>query len=142
MRQDQRARNKLFVDFSGKRIGIVDRASGEVRQAEIFVGVLGASSFTYAEASWTQTLPDWIGAHVRMFRAFGGVPRLMVPDNLKSGVNKPSFYDPDINRSYGRMASHYGIGVLPARPCRPRDKAKVESALPERKMYFLFPDYA
>ncbi|MBS3025623.1 IS21 family transposase [Acidiphilium multivorum] len=137
MRQDHRAGDKVFVDYSGKRIGIVDRASGEVRQAEIFVGVLGASSFTYAEASWTQTLPDWIGAHVRMFRAFGGVPRLIVPDNLKSGVNKPSFYDPEINLSYGRMASHYGVGVLPARPFRPRDKAKVESGVRFAQTYIL-----
>jgi transposase len=137
MRQDHRAGDKVFVDYSGKRIGIVDGASGEVRQAEIFVGVLGASSFTYAEASWSQTLADWIGAHVRIFRAFGGVPRLIVPDNLKSGVNKPSFYDPEINRSYGRMASHYGVGVLPARPYRPRDKAKVESGVRFAQSYIL-----
>ncbi len=137
MRQDHRAGDKVFVDYSGKRIGIVDGASCEVRQAEIFLGVLGASSFTYAEATWTQTLPDWIGAHVRMFRSFGGVPRLIVPDNLKSGVNKPSFYDPEINRSYGRMASRYGVGVLPARPYRPRDKAKVESGVRFAKTYIL-----
>ena len=137
MRQDHRAGDKVFVDYSGKKIGIVDGATGEVREAEIFVGVLGASSFTYAEATWTQTLPDWIGAHVRMFRAFGGVPRLIVPDNLKSGVHKPSFYDPEINRSYGRMASHYGIGVLPARPYRPRDKAKVESGVRFAQSYIL-----
>ncbi|WP_288006305.1 helix-turn-helix domain-containing protein [Acidiphilium sp.] len=86
MRQDHRAGDKVFVDYSGKRIGIVDGASGEVRQAEIFVGVLGASSFTYAEASWSQTLPDWIGAHVRMFRAFGGVPRLIVPDYVPGNI--------------------------------------------------------
>ena len=78
--------------------------------------VLGASNLTYAEATWTQTLPDWIGAHVRMFRFFGGVPRLVVPDNLKSGVHKASFYDPEINRTYGAMAAHYGVGILPARP--------------------------
>lgn len=75
-----------------------------------------------AEATWSQTLPDWIGSHVRMFRFFGGVPRLIVPDNLKSGVNRASFYDPEINRSFGMMASHYGVGVLPARPKRPKDK--------------------
>ena len=106
--------------------------TGVVRVAEIFVAVLGASNYTYAEATWTQTLPDWIGAHVRMFRFLGGVPRLVVPDNLKSGVHKASFYDPEINRSYGMMAAHYGVGVLPARPRKPRDKAKVEAgcALP------------
>ena len=86
---------------------IVDPTTGEIREAEIFVGVLGASNLTYAEATWTQTLPDWIGAHVRMFRFFGGVPKLLVPDNLKSGVNKASFYDPEINRTYGAMAAHY-----------------------------------
>jgi transposase len=97
----------------------------------------GASSFTYCEATWSQTLPDWIGAHVRMFRSFGGVPRLVVPDNLKSGVNKVSFYDPEINLSYGRMAAHYGIGVLPARPRRPKDKAKVEAGVRFAQSYIL-----
>src|SRR5207248_1390008 len=82
------AGDKVFVDYSGKKIMIVDRATGVVHDAEIFVAVLGASNYTYAEATWTQTLPDWIEAHVRMFRFFGGVPRLVVPDNLKSGVNK------------------------------------------------------
>jgi transposase len=103
MRQHHVAGDKAFVDYSGKRIGIVDPATGEIREAEIFVGALGASNLTYAEATWTQQLPDWIGAHVRMLRFFGGVPRLLVPDNLKSGVHKASFYDPEINRSYGKM---------------------------------------
>ena len=107
----------------------MDPHTGLVREAEIFVAVLGASNFTYAEASWTQSLPDWIGAHVRMFDFFGGVPRLVVIDNLKSGVHKASFYDPELNRSYGMMASHYGVGVLPARPRRPKDKAKVENGI-------------
>jgi transposase len=129
MRQEHVAGDKVFVDYSGKKIAIVDPLTGEVREAEIFVGVLGASGYTYAEATWTQTLPDWIGAHVRMFSFFGGVPRLIVPDNLKSGVNHASFYDPEINRSYGMMASHYGVGVLPARPRRPKDKAKVENGV-------------
>jgi transposase len=129
MRQDHAAGDKVFVDYSGKKIAIVDPLTGGIREAEIFVAVLGASNFTYAEATWTQTLPDWIGAHVRMFRVFDGVPRLIVPDNLKSGVNRASFYDPEINRSYGMMASHYGVGVLPARPRRPKDKAKVENGV-------------
>ena len=124
MRQHHVAGDKAFVDYSGKRIAIVDPATGEIREAEIFVGVLGASNLTYAEATWTQQLPDWTGAHVRMFRFFGGVTKLLVPDNLKSGVHKASFYDPEINRSYGKMADHYGVGVLPARPYKPRDKAK------------------
>ena len=129
MRQHHVAGDKVFVDYSGKRIGIVDSATGEVCEAEIFVGVCGASNLTYAEATWTQQLADWTGAHVRMLRFFGGAPRLLVPDNLRSGVNKASFYDPEINRTYGAMAAHYGVGVLPARPYKPRDKAKVEAGV-------------
>src|ERR1700732_3841069 len=137
MCQHHVAGDKVFVDYSGKRIAIVEPGTGVVHDAEIFVGVLGASSYTYAEASFTQTLPDWIGAHVRMFRFFGGVPRLVVPDNLKSGVHKASFYDPEINRSYGMMAAHYGVGVLPARPRKPRDKAKVEAGVRFAQSYIL-----
>src|SRR6516165_8000944 len=137
MRQNHAAGDKVFVDYSGKKIGIIDRATGVVIEAELFVGVLGASSYTYAEATWTQALPDWIGGHVRMFRFFGGVPRLIVPDNLKSGVNKASFYDPEINRGYGMMAAHYGVGILPARPRRPRDKAKVEAGVRIAQTYIL-----
>jgi transposase len=137
MRQHHVAGDKVFVDYSGKRIAIVEPGTGVVHDAEIFVGVLGASSYTYAEATFTQTLPDWIGAHVRMFRFFGGVPRLVVPDNLKSGVHKASFYDPEINRSYGMMAAHYGVGVLPARPRKPRDKAKVEAGVRFAQSYIL-----
>ena len=137
MRQHHAAGDKVFVDYSGKRVPIVDPATGVVRQAEIFVAVLGASNLTYAEATWTQALPDWIGAHVRLFDFLGGVPRLVVPDNLKSGINKASFYDPEINRSYGTMAEHYGIGVLPARPRKPRDKAKVENGVRFAQSYIL-----
>ena len=137
MRQDHPAGDKVFVDYSGKRLGIVERDTGLVREAEIFVAVLGASNFTYAEVTWTQGLPDWIGAHVRMFRFCGGVPRLIVPDNLKSGVQKASFYDPEINRSYGMMASHYGVGILPTRPRKPRDKAKVEAGVRFAESYIL-----
>jgi transposase len=137
MRQHHVAGDKVFVDYSGKKIGIVDRETGEVREAEIFIGVLGASNHTYGEATWTQALPDWIGSHVRMFQAFSGVPRLVVPDNLKSGVHKASFYDPELNRSYGMMAAHYGIGVVPARPYKPRDKAKVEAGVRLAQTYIL-----
>ena len=137
MRQHHVAGEKAFVDYSGKRIGIADPTTGEIREAEIFVGVLGASNLTYAEATWTQTLPDWTGAHVRMFRFFGGAPKLLVPDNLKSGVNKASFYDPEINRTYGAMAAHYSVGVLPARPGKPRDKAKVEAGVRFAQTYIL-----
>jgi transposase len=137
MRQHHAAGDKVFVDYSGKKIGIVDPETGVVREAEIFVAVLGASNYTYAEATWSQTLPDWIEAHVRMFRFLGGVPRLVVPDNLKSGVHKASFYQPEINRSYGMMAAHYDVGILPARPRRPRDKAKVEAGVRFAQSYIL-----
>ena len=128
MRQTHVAGDKAFVDFSGKTVPIIDAATGVVREAEILVSVLGASNLTYAEATWTQGLPDWIGAHVRMFRFWGARPqRLLVPDNIKSGVHRASFYDPEVNRSYGAMAAHYGVGILPARPYHPKDKAKVEA---------------
>jgi transposase len=137
MRQHHVAGEKAFVDYSGKRIGIADPRTGEIHEAEIFVGVLGASNLTYAEATWTQQLVDWTGAHVRMFRFFGGVPKLLVPDNLKSGVNKASFYDPEINRTYGAMAAYYSVGILPARPYKPRDKAKVEAGVRFAQTYIL-----
>jgi transposase len=137
MRQHHVAGDKVFVDFSGKKIGIADPVTGAIRPAEIFVAVLGASNYTYAEATWTQGLPDWIGAHVRMFGFYGSVPRLLVPDNLKAGVHRPSFYDPEVNRTYGRMAEHYSIGILPARPYRPKDKAKVEAGVRFAQSYIL-----
>lgn len=137
MRQHHVAGDKLFVDYSGKRLGITDPVTGEIRMAEIFVAVLGASNFTFAEATWSQTLPDWIGSHIRLFAHLKGVPRLLVPDNLKSGVNKASFYDPEINRSYGRMTAHYDVGVLPARPKKPRDKAAVEAGVRFAQTYIL-----
>ncbi len=137
MRQHHVAGDRTFVDYSGKKVDIVNPETGEVREAEIFVAVLGASNYTYAEVTWTQALPDWIGAHVNMFNFMGGSTRLLVPDNLKSAVNKASFYDPEINRTYGRMAEHYGIGILPARPYKPRDKAKVEGAVRVAQFFIL-----
>jgi transposase len=121
MRQQHVGGHKAFVDYSGKRVPIVDPVTGEVRTAEIFIAVLGASNLTYAEATWTQTLPDWIGAHVRLFRFWGATPRLLVPDNLKSAVHKASFYDPEVNRSYGAMAAHYGVGILGSIPAKVRN---------------------
>ena len=106
MELDSCSRSPQIVG-AGKKLAIADPATGEIREAEIFVAVLGASGYTYAEVTWTQTLPDWIGSHVRMFEFFQGCPRLVVPDNLKSGVNKPSFFDPEINRSYAMLAAHY-----------------------------------
>jgi transposase len=129
MRQEHRAGEKLFVDYAGQTVEVVDRRTGEVRQAQIFVAVLGASNYTYAEATWTQQLPDWIGSHVRTFQFFGGVPELAVPDNLRSGVTKAHRYEPDLNPTYMDLASHYGVAVLPARVRKPRDKAKAEAGV-------------
>ena len=137
MRQQHVAGHKVFVDYSGKLVPIIDPVTGEVSTAEIFVAVLGASSLTYAEATWTQQLADWIGAHVRMFRFWGASPRLLVPDNLKSAIHKSTFYDPEVNRSYGAMATHYGVGIIPARPRRPRDKAAVEAGVRFAQAYTL-----
>jgi transposase len=124
MRQSHVGGDKLFVDYAGDGVPvIIDRLTGEVRDAQIFVAVMGASNFTYAEATWTQSLPDWIAAHTGAFAAINGVPRLLVPDNTKVAVIKSCLYDPQINRTYADMASHYGAGILPARPRRPRDKA-------------------
>jgi len=126
LRQEHRAGEKVFVDFAGQTLEVVCRETGEVREAQIFVGVLGASSYTYAEALQSQELPEWIAAHVRMYEFFGGVPRLTVPDNLKAGVRQACFYEPDINPTYQELAAHYGTTVLPTRVAKPRDKAKVE----------------
>ncbi len=126
MRQNHKAGEKLFVDYAGLTMEIVDRDSGEIRSAQVFVATLGASSYTYAEATWTQALPDWLGSHRRAFEFLGGVPAMVVPDNLKAGVRHPSYYEPDLNPSYAELARHYGIAVIPARVRRPRDKAKVE----------------
>jgi transposase len=129
LRHEHRAGEKLFVDFAGDTIPVQDPQSGEVRPAAIFVAVLGASSYTYAEATWTQGLADWIGAHLRAFEFINGVPEILVPDNLKSAVTRPCRYDPDLNRTYEEMAAHYGVAVVPARRLKPRDKAKVEAGV-------------
>jgi transposase len=126
MRQHHVAGDKLFVDYAGDPLDVMDPQTGEVREAQLFVAVLGASNYTYAEASWTQTLPDWIGSHVRALEFFGGVPDQIVSDNLKSGVTKACFYEPKVNRTYADLAAHYDTVVIPARPYKPRDKAKVE----------------
>jgi len=130
MRQSHAGGEKLFVDYAGDTVPvIIDRLTGETRGAQIFVAVLGASSFSYAQASWTQGLADWIAAHVGALETIGGAPKLVVPDNAKVAVIKACLYDPEVNRSYGEMAAHYGMAVLPARPRKPRDKAKVEAAV-------------
>ncbi len=129
LRQEYLAGEKMFVDYAGATIPIYDPQGTAVRQAALFVAVLGASNYTFAEATESQQLPCWIGSHIRTFEFFGGVPKIAVPDNLKSGVNHPCRYEPDLNRTYQEMAAHYGVAVIPARPRKPRDKAKVESGV-------------
>jgi transposase len=129
MCQTHNAGEKLFVDYAGETIPVVDRETGEVQAAQVFVAVLGASSYAYCEATGTQGLSDWIGSHVRAFEYLGGVPELLVPDNLKAGVKSPHLYEPDLNPTYQEMARHYSVAVMPARVRKPRDKAKVESGV-------------
>lgn len=129
MRQTHTPGEKVFVDYSGTCIPVIDPHTGEERMAEVFVAVHGASSYAYAEASWSQRLPDWIGAHTRALHFFGGVPAAIVPDNLKSGVKDPLFYDPEINPTYQQWAEYYDVAILPARSRKPKDKAKVEAGV-------------
>jgi len=129
MRQRHAAGERMFVDYSGLCMAITDPSTGAETPVEVFVAVLGASNYAYVEASWSQSLPDWIGAHVRAFEYFGGVPTTIVSDNLKSAVIRACFHEPTINRSYTDLARHYGTAILPARPYKPKDKAKVESAV-------------
>jgi transposase len=129
MRQTHLAGEKLFVDWAGDTMPVFDPTTGEEYCTHIVIAALGASNYTYAEARWTETLPDWIGAHVNAFIAIGGVSKALVPDNLKAGITKPSRYEPGINRTYQELADHYGCVVLPARVMKPRDKAKVEVAV-------------
>ncbi len=129
MRQRYAAGETLFVDYAGATVDVVCPETGEVRAAQLFVAALGASNYTYVEASWSQKLPDWIASHTRAFAFFGGVPAQIVSDNLKAGVTKACFYDPAINRTYADMAAHYDTAVVPARPRKPRDKSKVEAAV-------------
>ena len=129
MRQVHTAGDAMFVDYSGKKLTYTERGTGEVVDVELFVATLGASSYTYAEATRTQRVADFIGSHVRALAFFGGVPRRIVPDQLKSAVVVPCRYEPGVQRSYQEMAQHYGTAVVPARPAHPRDKAKVEVAV-------------
>ncbi len=129
MRQEHRAGEKLFVDYAGQTVAIIDRTTGKEHQAQIFVAVLGASNYTYAEATWTQTLPDWCASHMRALKFIDGCPAILVPDNLKSGVTKAHRYDPDLNKTYQDLSVHYGIAIVPARSGKPRDKAKAEQGV-------------
>ena len=130
MRQDHKAAEKLFIDFPGLTIPIYDERTLEVSfEAELFVSVLGASSYLYVEALRSQELIHWVAAHVHAFSFYGGTSEILVPDNLRSAVTKAHRYEPDINATYAEMAEHYGAVVIPARPYKPRDKAKVEAGV-------------
>jgi len=129
MRQIHKAGEKMFVDYAGHTLPIVDRKTGEIHDAQVFIAVLGASSYTFAEATRSQGLQDWIGSHVRALSFFGGVPQIIVPDNLKSAVTRPDRYEPEVNPTYDDLANHYGTAVIPARVRKPKDKAKAEVAV-------------
>ena len=129
MGQVHRAGEKTFIDFSGKRPQMVDPRTGEAVPVELFVAVLGASGYTYAEATLSQQLTDWVGVHIRMVEFFGGSSRIWVPDQLKSAITQPCRYEAGVNRTYQDAADHYGAVVIPARPRKPRDKAKIESTV-------------
>jgi transposase len=129
MHQTHKAGEKLFVDYAGQTMPIIDPETGEIKEAQIFVAALGASSYTFVEATWTQSIPDWIQSHVHAFEFFEGCPEIVVPDNLKSGVTKTHRFEPAINSSYHEMATHYGVAIIPARVRMPRDKSKVENGV-------------
>src|SRR6266849_10370014 len=137
MRQVHRAGAKLFVDYAGKKPTIIDATTGEVTTVELFVAALGASNYTYAEATRTQQVPDWIASHQRAFQFLGGVTAAIVPDQLKSGVVVPCRYEPGVQRTYDEFAQHYGTVILPARPGKARDKAKVEVAVQVAERWIL-----
>jgi len=137
MRQLHKAGEKLFIDYAGHTVPITNRFTGEITFAEVFVAVLGASNYTYCEATWSQGLPDWIASHMRAFEFFGGVPEVLVPDNLKAGVTHPHLYEPDLNRTYLDLAKHYKVAVVPARVRRPQDKAKAESGVQVAERWIL-----
>ena len=125
LRQTHAPGDKLFINYAGPTVAVIDGATGEIRQAAIFVAVLGASNYAYVEATWSQSLPDWIASNVRTLEFLQGVPRLLVPDNLKSGVTSAHRFEPDLNPTYRDLANHYGTAILPTRPRKPRDKAWV-----------------
>ena len=138
MRQTYMAGERALVDYAGPTIPILNLQTGETRTAQIFVGILGASNYIYAEAHWSQKLPNWIAAHVRMFEYFGGAPQIIVCDNLKSAVIKASSTEPIVHDGYQHMAQHYGAVIVPARPKRPKDKAKAENAVLVVERWILF----
>ncbi|MEW6405333.1 MAG: IS21 family transposase [Chloroflexota bacterium] len=139
MRKPKKAGEEAEVDYAGLTMPVIDPHTGEITQAEIFVGVLGASGLIYAEAQADQSKPNWVRGHVRMFEFFGGVPRIVRPDNLKSGVSKASFYEPDLNPTYHELSVHYGTAVIPTRAGEPKDKALGENAVQQVERWVLAP---
>lgn len=139
MRQEHRAGEKCFVDYAGMTMPVVDPKTGEVTDMQIFVAAMGASNFIFCEAQTSQKIQDWLDGHIHAFEYFGGVPHVLVPDNLKSGVRSACFYEPDINPSYKELADHYGTVVIPTRVKKPRDKAKVENAVLQVERWVLAP---
>lgn len=127
MRLDHQPREKLFVEYAGMTIPITDPQTGEVHPAAVYVAVLGTSNYTYCEITQTQGLADWLSSHRRTLEFLGGTPQIIVPDNTKTGVKSPCYYEPELNPSYAEFAAHYGVAVIPARVRKPRDKAKVET---------------
>ena len=139
LRQEYRVGEKLFVDYAGHTMEVTDPETGEIREAQIFVATLGASNYTFAEASLSQDLPSWIECHIHAFEFFGGAPEILVPDNLRSAVTRSCRYEPDLNATYREMAEHYGTVIIPARVGKPRDKAKGESAVLQVERWALAP---
>lgn len=139
MVQTYKAGERLFVDYAGETVAYVDRATGETRYAQIFVASLGLSNYTYAEAQKDQKLSSWISGHIKALKWLGGVPQIVVPDNLKSGVTSPSYYEPEINPTYDALALHYGFVVIPARRRKAKDKAKVETGVQTVERWVLAP---
>lgn len=139
LRQTHAPGERVFVDYAGPTIAVLDPTTGEDREAQVFVAVLGASNFLYAEATWTQTLPDWIASHIRMVEYFQGTTALVIPDNLRTGVTRACFYEPEVNATYADWATHYDTVILPTRVAKPRDKAKVESGVQIAERWILAP---
>jgi transposase len=139
LHQEHKAGEKVFVDYAGHTVPIVDPQTGEMREGQLFVGVLGASNYTFAEVTGTQSLPDWIGSHVRMYTFFQGVPAVTVPDNVRAAVRHACYYEPDLNRTYLELAQYYGTTIIPTRVAKPRDKAKVETGVQIAERWLLAP---
>ena len=139
MRQEHKAGEKLFVDYAGMSILITDPHTGVKYEAQVFVATMGASNYTYVEATRSQALEDWLGSHRRALEYFGGTPEIIVPDNVKAGIKSACFYEPELNRSYAEFAQHYGVAILPTRVRKPRDKAKVETAVQVIERWILAP---